>query len=298
MITRYSVPPLRLILNNNCNGKCSFCHNEGYHSHENMSLKLIHDCIDSAEKLSISQIALTGGEPTLRDDLKDIIDYIQDKQMLSISLTTNGYKLNNLIKFINRPIDNLNLSMSSLKMELAEKYQNVNPYMALDSLYSFPAKTKSINIVITKENYTEFSDFIRICSQKKILLNVMFENRQDEEYIDIQKKFLNQLLQNNEGNIILRSTPVLTINFNNECNIRIKHPYLSKLLHNGICEGCSKYDKCFEKVCAIRVRPDGIVTPCLLKEIYFDEDSMYTRIQNAYNSLQTMVFDKHFYKLI
>lgn len=295
MINEHSIPPLRLVLNNACNGNCAFCHSEGVDYCQEMSIEMVYDCVDSAEKLSITQIALTGGEPTLRNDLKDIIVYIQNKQKLSISLTSNGFRLKELSGYISRPIDKLNVSMSSLKDEIAERYQNVKPSVALDALSIFPAKHKTINLVITKENYTEIDDFIRICKEKKISLDLMFEDLKDKEYICIQKEIITDLLQKYEGNIVLKSTPILLIRINEECVVRIKHPYLSKLLHNGICDGCVKYNECFEKVCAIRVHPSGVVTPCLIKEICFEGDSIYARVQKAYTSLHAMVFDSQFY---
>lgn len=293
MENRYGMPPLRIILTGNCNGKCEFCHKEGNDNSGNMPLEMVYACIDSAEKLSISQIALTGGEPTLREDLKDIIDYIQ-KKGLSVSLTTNGYRLREIADLVADPIANLNLSMSSLKKELAEKYQNVNPDSALSALRAFPAENKTINVVITKENYAEISEFIKFCGENNITLDIMFENIEDHTYKIIQKKILNELIKLSGGEILLRTTPVLKIELN-KCNIRIKHPYLSKLLHNGICNGCKKYNSCFEKVCAIRVHPNGIVTPCLSKEICADGETMLEKIKNAYDNLHTMNFDDQFF---
>ena len=295
MKKRIYEPPLRLILTGKCNGNCNFCHLEGNTSSEDMPIDMVYQCIDSADKLSISRVALTGGEPTLRTDLKDIINYIQGKQKISVSLTTNGYNLEKLSKDISKPIDNLNLSMSSLNEKLAEKYQNVIPKIALNYLSHFRALKKTINIVITKENYLEIEAFIKVCKEMDFSLDIMFEKRNDEEYRDIQKKILDELVSSFAGEIILQSTPVLKFKLSENSVIRIKHPYLSKLLHNSICEECRQYNQCFEKVCAVRVHPDGVVTPCLMREICFSGRTMHSKIEDAYNKLYTMVLCNDIY---
>lgn len=294
MKKRDDILPLRLILTGKCNGKCSFCHKEGNENSQEMPIQMIYNCIESAKKLSISKISLTGGEPTLRSDLGIIIAFIQEKGNVDLGITTNGYKLMDVIDSLEKPLDKLNLSMCSLKDELAKRYQNVNPQTAIKALCEFPAVNKTINLVITKDNYTEVYDFIELSREKEVSLNIMFEDVKDSEYKIIQKNVINELSKKySERAIVLGITPVLSIKLDDKCNIRVKHPYFSKLFHNGICEGCEQYDSCFEKVCAIRVHPDGVVTPCLSKEICVSGQSMFEKIKNAYNNLEQLVFDSH-----
>lgn len=289
-------PPLRLILTNNCNGACSFCHSEGSTSASEMPLDMVYECVDIAEKLALSKIALTGGEPTLRSDLNEIINYIQQKKKLSVSLTTNGYHLERVSAYLNSPIYKLNLSISSLNFKMAKKYQNVNPQIVLDNFRDFRALSKTINIVITEENYFELYDFIDICKHMECSLDIMFLMKSTDSYSKIKKEIMEYLINSFAGEIILQSTSVLRFNISENSYVRIKSPYLSQLLHNKICENCEQYSRCFEKVCAIRVHPNGLVTPCLTKRIVYDGKTLYSKIKKAYDSIHTVVWSNDIYK--
>ena len=123
----------------------------------------------------------------------------------------------------------------------------------------------------------------------------MFEKSEDREYKKIQKNILNELVNSFSGEIILQSTSVLTFKLGDNAFIRIKHPYLSKLLHNNICEECRRYNDCFEKVCAVRVYPDGVVSPCLEREICFGGKTICEKIEHAYAKIHTMVLSDDFF---
>lgn len=174
MDNKLFMPPIRLILNSQCNGKCMFCHSEGNERHEEMPQFIIEECIKAAEELSISKIALTGGEPTLRNDLPDIINRIKEHGKISVSLTTNGYNLKNIIHSLTEPIDNINLSIISLKNEVAMKYQNVDPSMVLEVLCSVPARNRNLNIVVIEDNYLEIDKFIEWGIKTSTSVDLMF----------------------------------------------------------------------------------------------------------------------------
>lgn len=240
---------------------------------------------------------MTGGEPTLRNDIIDIIEYIQRKRAISVNLTTNGYHLKEMTGSLSKPIDNINLSIFSLKEEVAKEYQGVKPQISINAMNDFKALKKTVNIVITKDNYEELDEFINLCKENDFLLDIMFEKNDDKEYKLIQRDILNNLVNSFEGQIVLQSTPVLKLKLNDNAFIRIKHPCLSEMLHNEVCDHCHQYDVCFEKVCAVRVHPDGVVTPCLMREICFEGQSMYEKIKTAYKKVNNMTWGSNFFDI-
>lgn len=294
MDNKLFMPPIRLILNSQCNGKCMFCHSEGNERHEEMPQFIIEECIKAAEELSISKIALTGGEPTLRNDLPDIINRIKEHGKISVSLTTNGYNLKNIIHSLTEPIDNINLSIISLKNEVAMKYQNVDPSMVLEVLCSVPARNRNLNIVVIEDNYLEIDKFIEWGIKTSTSVDLMFLDRKDEEYKSIQKNIINRLINVKGGEILLNATPVLKIDMGNDCILRIKTSFLSGLLYNGICESCGDNNECFEKICAIRVHPNGLVTPCLKQKICLEGENTFEKIKKTYYYLQDMTIANDF----
>jgi molybdenum cofactor biosynthesis enzyme MoaA len=85
-------PALRIKVTGTCNRTCSFCNEEG-DMRTIQSIKpnkeffrCIHDLL---EELQIERVMLTGGEPTIHRNLKDIIKGINCSNM---SITTNGIR--------------------------------------------------------------------------------------------------------------------------------------------------------------------------------------------------------------
>ncbi len=72
-----------------CNLKCHLCYLPERDTKKDLSLKEIKEAIKNYTGMAIS---LSGGEPTLREDLPEIIEYISKKGKIPI-LVTNGVKL-------------------------------------------------------------------------------------------------------------------------------------------------------------------------------------------------------------
>lgn len=281
------LPPLRIVLNNECNGNCPFCHNEGNISFQNMSLNTIEECANAANFMDLPYISITGGEPTFREDLPEIIQIIHKKTPNSkLSLTTNGYLLDKLEERLLNPLDTLNLSFSSFEHDVAKRYQNVDPQKVLHTFKKFPAKNKNLNIVITPENYYKVSNFIEYCTFENISLDIMF-NLKDCTELDIkmQEYVFKKLEDYQNAKIVINTTPKLQIKVTEECKINVKHPFFSSLPEYEVCNNCNFKSVCLERVCAVRVMPDETVTFCLNRNIKSNKPNVYDKIIDAYNIL-------------
>ena len=76
----------------NCNQKCVHCYAAGQEqsSEEELSTEEWKAIIDRCRKAGVTQVTFTGGEPTMRDDLFDLIDYAR---WFVTRLNTNGIRL-------------------------------------------------------------------------------------------------------------------------------------------------------------------------------------------------------------
>ena len=93
---KMTVPAIRLKITGKCNRSCAFCHQEGdmKEIEDVVADEEFFDCIKTLTSiLGVSRIMITGGEPTLHPQLKEIISNVKAKE---ISLTTNGIKLYNI----------------------------------------------------------------------------------------------------------------------------------------------------------------------------------------------------------
>jgi radical SAM protein with 4Fe4S-binding SPASM domain len=86
--------PLRvdLALTFRCQNNCSHCYAGGPHETPELSTEQWKEVIDRLHKIGVFILTFTGGEPTLRDDLPELLLYGQNKGLVT-GLVTNGRKL-------------------------------------------------------------------------------------------------------------------------------------------------------------------------------------------------------------
>lgn len=81
-----------LALTYRCNNDCHHCYNARARSFPQMETKEWKRVIDRVWDLTIPHIVFTGGEPTLREDLPNLIAYAEQKGLIT-GLNTNGRRL-------------------------------------------------------------------------------------------------------------------------------------------------------------------------------------------------------------
>jgi len=111
---------LRLSITDVCNFSCTYCLPDGYqrcHKETFLSLAQIKTLATSFSELGIEKIRITGGEPSLRKDLPQIIAAVKATPGIKkVALTTNGYKLTQqLPMWIANGLDNINVSIDSFE---------------------------------------------------------------------------------------------------------------------------------------------------------------------------------------
>lgn len=276
-------PPLRIVLTSSCNGNCSFCHHEGNGDDGIMDPALVFECAEIAEKMQIPHISLTGGEPTLRTDLGYLVAGIQSRYHGKLTLTTNGFALSRLANSISTPLHTVNLSVVSFSEDVCRRYQNVNPFDAIQSLVDFPAINKNVNIVVVEENYQSINEIVKYCFGYSLPVHIMFELKDySPADMDMQKYVMHEL--SNLGKYEKRTgiTPTLIIKTADCRTVSVKHPKLSRSIVWSICRDCDVQETCYERVCAVRIYPNGMVTPCLNGHVTFSDEGLIDRLTKAY----------------
>jgi cyclic pyranopterin phosphate synthase len=117
VLDRYGreVSDLRISLTQRCNLACVFCHMEGQpQSTEELPADQIESIVRAGARHGITRVKLTGGEPTLRSDVLEIVRRIRP-YVQELSMTTNGLRLVELaapLKSVG--LDRVNVSLPSL----------------------------------------------------------------------------------------------------------------------------------------------------------------------------------------
>lgn len=75
-----------------CNNDCAHCYNARSRNYPELSTTEWKSVIDNLWDIRIPHVVFTGGEPTLRDDLPELVAYADQKGMLT-GINTNGTRL-------------------------------------------------------------------------------------------------------------------------------------------------------------------------------------------------------------
>src|SRR4030081_3617990 len=156
------ISDLRISVTDRCNFRCVYCMpEEGMHWLKRESI-LSFDEIERIARVAVSlgvdEIRLTGGEPTLRPDLPELVARVSRLPVRSLSLTTNGF----LVRSMARPLaeaglKRINVSLDTLQHDrfhqIARRRGLGGVLAGLEELERYPS------IAPIKVNVVAMSDF-------------------------------------------------------------------------------------------------------------------------------------------
>ncbi len=265
------LPPLRLVLLSACNGRCYFCHHEGYArtSPRRMSAELVTASAEAAQSLGIERISISGGEPTLLEDLPDVIKTVRSTfPRGTLALITNGHRLLSMLPHIAAELDKLDVSITSLKRNVYEKYGGVDPERVIAGLLAGKHSTMEtgVNIPVVEENQAEVPRLIEKCAEWGVSVTLMLPFSFNLSTTKCEETIFSIIRQYGAFTLRFTSTPALVAQLAPGCCLKIKLPRVSRLVRWRSCVGCVRRTGCAECVCAIRIHPDGAVSACLRGE--------------------------------
>lgn len=113
----------------NCNQKCLHCYAAGqtYSDKNELTTEEWKKIIDKCRKANIPQLTFTGGEPTKRDDLVELIDY---SKWFITRLNTNGVLLTKKLcqELYNASLDSVQITFYSANREEHNKLVGANNF--------------------------------------------------------------------------------------------------------------------------------------------------------------------------
>ncbi len=98
-----------------CNNACAHCYNGRPRTYPELSTSAWFGIIDKLWEIGIPHLVFTGGEPTLRDDLPQLIKYAEEKGQIT-GLNTNGRKFNDesyLQTLVESGLDHIQITFES-----------------------------------------------------------------------------------------------------------------------------------------------------------------------------------------
>ncbi len=228
-----------------------------------MSLDEINNLVAALVEMGIWKIRLTGGEPTTRGDITEIIKIISSyPQIKQIALTTNGYKLaDNIEAYQTAGLTNLNVSMDSLDRVQFKMITQVDKldYLlnSIEIASSLGINKIKINAVLLPHTLNELDLFVKYIKNRPISVRFieLMQTSDNETYF--KANYINADLLKNE--LITQGWSEIPREIGAGPAVEFSHPrYLGKI---GI---IAPYSKDFCTTCnRLRFTHTGALRLCL-----------------------------------
>lgn len=260
---------LRVSVTERCNFRCLYCMPDkplSWVPKENiLSYEELFLFIKTAIDHGVNKVRITGGEPTIRENLEQFIKMIVEyKPDIDLALTTNGFMMKDLAhKYKEAGLKRINISLDSLKKAVAGRIANrdvLDGVLAgIDACLDAGLLVK-INMVPMKNiNSFEVLDLMEWARKKGVMIRYIeyMENThankhahglKKEEILDlIGKRYKIKKIESKD-----RSSPASVYELEDGYQFGIIEPHLE-----DFCKSCNR----------IRLTAEGFLIPCL----YFDE---------------------------
>lgn len=155
-----------LAITNKCNMKCKYCSVRDAHEKisDELSTNEYKQIIDKLVQWGAFQIGLTGGEPTLRADVVELVKYISDKRV-ACNMTTNGWNITpQFVEILKQAgLNQVQVSLDSYKKETHERFRSRGSYeRALNAIKSFKdaGLIVGVDCVVSNNNLDDVEEFM------------------------------------------------------------------------------------------------------------------------------------------
>lgn len=257
---------LRFSLTDKCNLRCKYCMGDKdivfLPKDELLSVEEIGRVTRIFSDLGIKKVRITGGEPLVRRNFRDIIETINNiKTIEEINITTNGIRLSEELEFLkDKKIHSLNISLDTLKKDLFREITGGGDLdKVLFSLYraiELKFKRIKLNIVLVRgKNDSEIMDFVNLT--EKYPIDIRFIELMPiglgKEYVPISNDEVKDIILKEKKltpfNERIGSGPATY--YKTEKGIGCVG-FITPISHN-FCEKCNR----------VRVTPEGFLKLCL-----------------------------------
>lgn len=285
-----------------CNASCPFCSfpvmKENDISHE-MTTKQVKYLIDQIANLGVNSLSFTGGEPTLRHDLPELIYHAGVEHDIMIGIATNGFLMPKLFRE-NGKLNGLDYILLSLDFPYREQHNRIRGLRVFDKVIETInfANERDIKVIISTVVMKENLNYLRDLCELAENLNCSIEIFPCE---NIVRDFPNTryIVDHIERLIPDLSTWAKSVdNLRKEYKNILTDPISVAVVQRGGFGGFPKYNqdllRCHVAEAYLFVRYDGYIDlPCKIHPIQ-SFNALKLPLSKIYNSLEAMqIMNKH-----
>ena len=199
---------------NMCNLKCEYCYNDsGSVKHSELQLEQFFSIIDDmTDRLSLSSITFSGGEPLLKRDIFHMLNYCKYKG-IKVYLITNGTLIDERVYHYLQLVDHITVS-------LHKDYQCNIDFNTLKKLRSNTAL--KFSVVLNKMNYTALDEYCKFATSMRIpisfnLQKAMGRGQNEKLLSGFEIELAESILQHYSKSPFVRTHRLIDTNFSSCC---------------------------------------------------------------------------------
>ena len=302
---------LRITATSRCNLKCEYCNPNNEFNENLISNKELAETIKAASELGIKTVHWTGGEPTLRKGIVDLVEESSQYGISTQSITTNGVLFNRMAeKFCKAGLTGASISLDSLN---AEKVERITGFNILNNVQESIEKScdlfqhVTVNMVVMRQNFEEMPNFIEFAKKMDGRFIPRFCELQNfgPAYEEDPQLFTKNYVSRTEIFDSLKNIDQIEIKPRKLVDKENSHAEYFFLKRNNLIAGIiAPYFyrwSCAEENCGrIRIGPTGIIKSCVASNSYFLSESSFEEkkdiLKKVIEEKQARILDNNFPK--
>jgi len=259
---------LRVSLTERCNLRCVYCMPEDgvklTPSEDLLSADEVERLVSVFARAGVNKVRLTGGEPTVRSDLEDIVKRVAAVPgIVDVSMTTNGVTLGKRLETLKaNGLTRLNISLDTLvpaKFEFMTRRKGQERVVAsIDKAIELGFQSVKVNCVVMRgQNDDELLDFVALTKNKPI--NVRFieympfdgnkwSTKKVVSYVEMKSR-----IEEKYGALVRRDDAPEEVAKNFSVDGHVGSVSFVTSMTNSFCAGCNR----------LRIMADGNLKVCL-----------------------------------
>lgn len=253
-----------LLVTNRCNLKCFYCYPQVMERKiADRPLEEWKSIIDQFVELGTKVFVILGGEPLIRKDIGEIIDYAKSKRTI-VELITNGYFVEQKINEL-KNVDSLCFSLDGNE-EQNDKVRGEGCFQKVHHAINVARENGikcRIHAVITKETVKSLYELVNIAKDFGTTINftqaTIHTDDPDAALTEEElQKFLDELLEYKRQGYPVANTPA-AIDYIKKYKLERYRPHKE---HEIPQDADPKVIKCLRPTMTTYVDADGVMYPC------------------------------------
>lgn len=170
-----SISLISISLTKRCNLRCLHCGISAFdeHADTDLSYAMMLETIAKVVKLNPKCICFTGGEPLLRKDFKELLEFTKSIHTGIISLMTNGVLINkDMAEYLVGKVDQVDISIDGYDEESCEKIRGKGVFgkviRAIDYLQESGLNRITLSLTEIKRSKEVRNKFNSLCARLKV----------------------------------------------------------------------------------------------------------------------------------